>query len=86
MRSLPPCHPPSHITAMTLARIQSFRQFDAKRRLWVEVRRSTFLEPNWHSEARQQNGLIVASRVLSPDQVEQAWQRHGANCEVTYRD
>ena len=74
------------MTAMTLARIQSFRQFNAERRIWTEVRRSAFLEPNWHSEARQQNGLIIASRTLTPAEVEQAWQRHGAHCEVTYRD
>jgi hypothetical protein len=71
---------------MTLARIYSFRQFVPERRLWVEVRRSPFLDPNWHSEARQQDGLVVASRTLTPAEVERAWQRHGASCEVTYQD
>ena len=71
---------------MTLARGYSFRRVIPERRLWGEVRRSPGRDPNWHSEARQQDGLVVASRTLTPTEVERAWQRHGASCEVTYRD
>ena len=68
---------------MNINRVQSFKQFDAQRGIWTEVRRSAFLDPLWHSEARQQNGLIVASRTLTPAQVQGALDRHAHKCEIT---
>ena len=68
---------------MELSQIQSFKVFDTGRRVWIEVRRSTFVDPNWMAEARQQNGLIVASKVISPQRAQETWAKYGHLAEVT---
>jgi hypothetical protein len=65
-------------------RVYSFKHFDTGRRLWIEVRRSTFTDPNWLAEARQQDGLVIASRTISPEKAASVWSRYGSRSEVTW--
>lgn len=71
-------------SSSSLVRVYQFRVFDTRRRLWVELTREPCSAPCWRVEARQQNGLVVASRTAPAAKVEQAWRRYSSQAEVIW--
>lgn len=68
-----------------LNRVYSWRLFSPVHRAWTEVRRSYMHGPDaWYTEARTQDGRLLASRVIDSAYADDLFQRYGADAEITY--
>jgi len=69
----------------SLNRVYSWRLFSPAHRAWTEVRRSEMHGPGaWYTEARSQDGRLLASRVIDSAYADDLFQRYGADAEITY--
>lgn len=65
--------------------VYSWRVFSPEHGAWVELRRSEMHGPGmWHTQARTQDGRVLATRVIDSAYAEDAFQRYGAGAEITY--
>lgn len=69
----------------SLNRVYSWRLFSPTHRAWTEVRRAEMHGPgSWYTEARSQDGRLLASRVIDSAYAADLFQRYGADAEITY--
>lgn len=67
-----------------LNRIYSWRVFSPAHRAWTEVRRSEMHGPGmWFTQARTQDGRILATKVIDGTYAADLFRRYGANAEIT---
>lgn len=66
-----------------LASVYAWKVFVPSQSVWVHLRRSEMHGPGWwFSEARTQDGRVLASRTISAEYAADLYARYGKGAEV----
>lgn len=69
----------------SLNRVYAWNVFVPSQSAWVHFRRSEMHGPGWwFSEARKQDGRVLATRTISAEYAQDLFNRYGSNAEIHY--
>lgn len=69
----------------SLNRVYAWSVFAPAQGAWIHLRRSEMHGPGWwFSEARKQDGRVLATRVISAEYAADLFARYGKDAEIQY--